>query len=112
MIEEVTKQWGKYQTLMENKKDLAWKVKILEVMPEKSLSMQRHKKRSEIWLVLEGKGEVFVDASSIPLKKGVVFVLNRKEWHQLKNTSKTKKLRVLEVQFGEVCEEDDIERRL
>lgn len=46
------RSWGYYRVLHENDKEV--KLKELTVDPGKSLSLQRHFKRSEIWFVSEG----------------------------------------------------------
>jgi mannose-6-phosphate isomerase-like protein (cupin superfamily) len=47
--------WGTYQVLLE---DDNCKVKKIVVQPGQKLSLQSHEKRSELWKVIDGNGEV------------------------------------------------------
>ena len=58
-MEKVIKpKWGWYKVLSK-KRTKDHKVKYLHIEPNKSLSNQRHFKRSEHWFVLEG--ELYLD---------------------------------------------------
>lgn len=105
--------WGYYRVLH----DVAGcKVKELTIDPGKKLSLQRHFKRNEYWLVSEGRCDVI---SEMPngYRMPAVF-LNRHdnrytpvgEWHQLCNPY-DEPCRIVEIQYGEICEESDIERK-
>jgi cytidyltransferase-like protein len=100
------RQWGYYRVLHEVP---GCKVKELTVMPGKSLSMQRHFKRNEYWLVAEGEAtyENKRTKISIPLHDNIGIPVGC--WHQLSNTT-DKPLRIVEIQYGENCVEEDIER--
>lgn len=105
--------WGYYRVLHEVP---GIKVKELTVNPGCSLSMQRHNLRSEFWIVSEGQAVVnratpldFELAPAILSKHDQLHVI-KQEWHQLTNPS-DKPLRVVEIQYGENCIEEDIERR-
>jgi len=105
--------WGYYRILHEVP---GMKVKELTVNPGQSLSMQRHSHRSEYWIVSEGKAAVDRAMASGYFLPGVD--LNRhdsldifvNEWHQLKNPTEHP-LRIVEIQYGEKCDEEDIERK-
>ena len=80
------------------------------------MSFQRHFKRNEIWLISEGSCTVSYsdDISTkiikkIELKKFDHYLVPVKHWHQISNTS-NERLHIIEIQYGEVCHEDDIER--
>jgi cytidyltransferase-like protein len=105
--------WGYYRVLHQVP---GMKVKELTVDPGKSLSMQRHWFRSEYWIVQEGTAVVNSQTSNgyaLPPK-----TLNKYnehhvpilEWHQLTNPLSVP-LRIVEIQYGEKCVEEDIERR-
>lgn len=104
--------WGEFYNLF---KDDAVKVKELIVQPGKGMSLQRHFKRNEIWLVSEGKCLVNFSKKSpkntkqIELKKFDQLNVSKNEWHQITNPYK-KVCKIIEIQFGEKTEEDDIER--
>jgi cytidyltransferase-like protein len=105
--------WGYYRVLHEVP---GMKVKELTVDPGKSLSMQRHKLRSEYWIVSEGKcvvNSTMPNGYSLPAKeitKHQEFNIPVTEWHQLTNPF-DKPCKIVEIQYGEQCIEEDIERK-
>jgi D-beta-D-heptose 7-phosphate kinase/D-beta-D-heptose 1-phosphate adenosyltransferase len=106
--------WGYYRVLHQDGAEI--KVKELTVNPGCSLSMQRHQHRHEHWFVTEGIATInTLDADDNTVMKNFVMknmqtYINRNEWHQLVNKSHTP-LKVIEIQFGEQCTEEDIERK-
>jgi cytidyltransferase-like protein len=108
------RQWGYYRVLHEDGPHV--KLKELTVDPGKSLSMQRHQHRAEHWFVTDGSAIVnTLDADgNIVMRnfvmKNMQIYINRNEWHQLVNNT-TNPLKVIEIQFGEQCVEEDIERK-
>jgi cytidyltransferase-like protein len=104
--------WGYYRILHEVP---GVKVKELTVEPGKSLSMQRHQYRSEYWLVSEGSAIVNrwhedYDLPPVILNKHDEYCITTNEWHQLTNPNQ-EPVRVVEIQYGEQCIEEDIERK-
>lgn len=105
--------WGYYRVLHEVP---GMKVKELTVNPGQRLSMQRHSKRAEYWIVSEGRGEVFSELPggySMPvteLAKHENYTVPVKEWHQLSNPYDFP-LKIVEIQYGKSCNEEDIERK-
>lgn len=101
------RQWGYYRVLHEVP---GCKVKELTVNPGKKLSMQRHKQRAEYWLVSEGKAVVYNrDPSATVLPTHDSLYIPTNAWHQLTNPTDMP-LRIVEIQYGENCIEEDIER--
>ncbi len=104
--------WGYYRVLHEAP---GIKVKELTVDPGAALSMQRHSGRSEFWLVSEGEATVHgLNAATDGELRGNYtrhqhLSIEANEWHQLINEQPSP-LRVIEIQYGERCEEEDIER--
>lgn len=105
--------WGYYRVLHEVP---GMKVKELTVNPGCSLSMQRHNHRSEYWIVSEGSAVV---NSNMPggyylpariLAKHDKYHVPISGWHQLTNPF-TEPCKVVEIQYGEQCIEEDIERK-
>lgn len=98
--------WGSFTILDSGS---GFKVKSIDVKPGESLSLQFHNKRSEHWVVVEGKAKI--------VKGRKTHILNTNESiyfpvtciHRLSNPSK-KPLRIIEVQLGQYLEEDDIVR--
>jgi cytidyltransferase-like protein len=105
--------WGYYRVLHEVP---GTKVKELTVMPNQSLSMQRHHDRAEHWHVAQGTATVYTinrKSDQELLGEFTQFQhihINRGEWHQLCNET-DQPLRVVEIQYGVNCVEEDIERR-
>ena len=106
--------WGYYRVLHEDGQQV--KVKELTVNPGQRLSMQRHKDRAEHWFVSQGTATV----NTINTKSDVELLgefnqfqhihIGRTEWHQLCNLT-DQPLKVVEIQYGANCVEEDIERR-
>lgn len=100
--------WGYYRVLHNVGQQV--KVKELTVDPGQSLSMQRHQHRSEYWFVAEGLAGVKRDHGETKIKEFASEVISINEWHQLYNPTNDP-LKIIEIQFGKNCTEDDIERR-
>jgi cytidyltransferase-like protein len=107
------RQWGYYRVLHEVP---GMKVKELTVDPGKSLSMQKHNLRSEYWIVSEGQAAVNratplnFELAPAMLDKHDQLHITKQEWHQLTNPYDYP-LKIVEIQYGEQCIEEDIERR-
>jgi cytidyltransferase-like protein len=107
------RQWGYYRVLHEVP---GMKVKELTVNPGKSLSMQRHKLRAEYWIVSEGIAVVNSHTAGgyhLPaktLKKHEEYKVPVADWHQLTNPFDIP-VKIVEIQYGEQCIEEDIERK-
>jgi cytidyltransferase-like protein len=105
--------WGYYRVLHEVP---GCKVKELTVDPGKSLSMQRHHKRAEYWLVSEGRcivNAALANGYALPsreLSMHQEYKVPVSEWHQLTNPYDVP-CRIVEIQYGENCIEGDIERK-
>lgn len=109
------RQWGYYRVLHENGRSV--KLKELTVAPGSSLSMQRHRDRAEHWFVAEGTATVYtVNTRTTDVEHYGTFRqyshvhISREEWHQLANET-DQDLKIIEIQYGESCIEEDIERR-
>ena len=104
------RDWGFYKVLH----DLpGCKVKELVIEPGKSLSMQRHFQRAEHWYVLKGKCQVEIiteDGFRIDtIEQNHSYVIGQNVWHRGFNHF-LEPCHILEVQHGETCVENDIER--
>ncbi len=108
------RSWGYYRVIHEY--DNHTKVKELTVPPGKKLSMQKHKERSEHWFVAEGTATVYTLDSSTDIDTLGVYTQHKSlhipvgTWHQLANEHDTD-LKLVEIQYGKNCIEEDIERR-
>jgi cytidyltransferase-like protein len=104
--------WGRYTVL---NKGNGWQVKQLEFDSGKSLSNQRHFKRSEHWHVVEGIIQMTLEkpdgAVSIVVKgPGESIDIPKLTWHKATNIGNAT-ARVIEVWMGTELTENDIERR-
>lgn len=101
---KITKtRWGNFDVLSEGKD---YKIKTLYIKPGKSLSDQRHFKRSEHWFILEGELSINGDL----YHKNDFINISVENWHLAANIT-SKPCLVCEIQYGDECVEDDIERR-
>lgn len=113
-MEHEKRQWGHYIVLDDNPDD-GTKTKKLIVYPGKKLSLQRHHFRSELWLVEKGHATVFTrNSDGETIKRGEykphdILHIDVHEWHQLANFTSSDVV-IIEIQYGEDCREDDIER--
>lgn len=104
--------WGAFYNLFEEDQV---KVKELIVAPGKGMSFQKHFKRSEIWMV--SKGSCIVNYSkdnpnnkkNTQLNKFDHYLVPVGEWHQITNPF-NEPCHLIEIQYGEACIEEDIER--
>ena len=112
---KTTRAWGYYRVLHEV--GTQTKLKELTVSPKTCLSMQRHDQRAEFWFVAEGEATVYTldDRTTDQEVKCRLTLhentfINVNEWHQLCNET-DRPLKLIEIQYGDNCVEEDIERR-
>lgn len=98
--------WGYYVVLSDLDDH---KVKRIIVYPGKRLSLQSHKRRSEHWMVVSGKGVVTLDADQLELGPGQSVDIPVGTKHRMTNKGDAPVVFV-EVQTGDYFGEDDIER--
>ena len=103
---KVLRPWGSYTVLREGP---GFKVKSIEVLPGKRLSLQRHLHRSEHWVVLEGTAKVTSGKEVLFLTENQSTYLPKTALHRLENPGKSP-CKIIEVQLGQYLGEDDIER--
>ena len=105
--------WGWYRVL-DDQPEKGYKVKELVIAPGKHLSDQRHEYRAENWYVLDNEVTIKLDdgrtQNGIRLDEHHSLVIGKGVWHKAMNDT-DKHSHILEVQFGEKCVEEDIERR-
>ena len=121
------RQWGYYRvlhdyaysTVKKSKKVLYRKhikVKELTIDPNSSISFQRHMHRNELWFVVEGNPTVYL-SDEPDLKEAIqarysihetIFVTKEK-YHRIANQT-VNPVKIVEIQYGSSCDEDDIER--
>ena len=103
---KIYRPWGNYLSVQEGNN---WKVKIIEVNPGESLSLQLHSYRTEHWIVVDGIATIEIDKKKLILKKNESCFVPCGAKHRLSN-SELKTLTIIEVQSGSYLGEDDIMR--
>jgi len=98
--------WGTYQTLALGKN---YQVKIITVKPQGQLSLQKHSKRAEHWVVIKGTPTITID------DEVKVYHVNDSAYIPIGATHRMENLinedaAIIEVQIGEYLREDDIVR--
>jgi cytidyltransferase-like protein len=112
--QKTERQWG-YWRVLDHKPEQGYKVKELVIYPGKSLSDQKHFKRSEQWIILEGSVDMITEwngnTTVVQLKPHrIPYEIGKEVWHKPSNPG-IENAHILEIQWGSECIEDDIERR-
>ncbi len=102
----VWRPWGYYETVDEG---TGYAVKRLMVKPGAALSLQRHARRAEHWVVVSGCARVVHGEESRTLAANESIYIPPGVVHRLENPGR-EPLYVIEVQTGDYLGEDDIER--
>lgn len=97
---EVSKPWGKYIVLEKDKNH--W-IKKLFVKEGERISLQSHKHRLEIWVVLSGKIKATKGNSTKEMSEGDFIKIDKKEKHRIEGINDAW---VLEAALGKVKEND------
>jgi cytidyltransferase-like protein len=106
--------WGYYRVIHEDGTQV--KVKELTIESGQCLSMQKHEHRAEHWFIAEGTAEVYTVNQSTDhelvgvFRKHQSLHINKLQWHQLCNPNEMP-LKIIEIQYGDNCTEEDIERK-
>ena len=106
MIDFDNRPWGRWEEYIF---EPTYRVKRIIVFPGKRLSLQRHKLREEVWVIVEGSGLMTRGDETFPIKKGDVLNIPKYTVHRIENNTESDPLVFIETQMG-VCPEDDIER--
>jgi mannose-1-phosphate guanylyltransferase/mannose-6-phosphate isomerase len=102
----VLRPWGSATTLLENS---VYRVRLLEIEPGRYISSQRHRHRSEHWVIVRGAADVVRGPETHLLTENESIHIPRTVTHRLSNSGKIS-LQVLEIQQGEYLGFDDVER--
>lgn len=98
------KPWGKFYDFAESKGK--WHLKALVIKKGHRLSLQQHAKRSEFWIVAEGKVKIQKDGKWRALTPQKTIFIKKRELHRIEALTNAV---VIELSFGE-HKEDDIKR--
>ncbi|MFQ5597960.1 MAG: mannose-1-phosphate guanylyltransferase/mannose-6-phosphate isomerase [Nitrospiria bacterium] len=102
----VIRAWGRFTVLEEAK---GFKIKRIVVNPRSKLSLQRHRKRSEHWVVVSGTARVTCGESVYTIQANQSTFVPMGVKHRLENPTDVP-LQLIEVQSGTYLGEDDIIR--
>jgi mannose-1-phosphate guanylyltransferase/mannose-6-phosphate isomerase len=102
----IKKPWGSYTVLDTGP---AYLLKRIEVLPGETLSLQSHQHRSEHWIIVSGIADIARDEERFQLKTNESITIPNNTKHRLGNSS-SDLLIIIEIQFGNILEENDITR--
>ena len=103
-IGRVTRPWGSFRQFAHNREVT---VSLMSVNPGQRLSLQSHKGRAELWIVLDAGAIVQVDDDVLHPEPGEEIWIPAGARHRLSSGGPS--VRVLEVAFGD-WEQEDITR--
>ena len=98
--------WGKYINLYNGKGFL---VKELVINSKSSISLQKHKHRSEYWTVTSGKPKITINKRKFFKKVNETVFIPQGAKHRIENLFK-EPVKIMEVQTGAILKETDIVR--
>ena len=98
--------WGRYVNLFKGKNFL---VKELTVNSKSSISLQRHRHRSEHWMITQGKPKITINKNKFFKKENETVFIPTGAIHRIENYYK-KPVKIIEVQTGSILKESDIIR--
>ncbi len=98
--------WGIWDVLAIGR---GYVVKRLVIRPGQRISLQYHRRRSENWIIADGKARVQVGDSVSIMQAGASVHVPRRAVHRLSNAGRTP-LMIIEVQRGTLLDEKDIVR--
>lgn len=105
LIEEI-RPWGGFVVLDDQP---TYKVKRMWVNPGHRLSYQKHRLRSEHWMIVKGEAKVTLDRKEIYLKEGEYIDIPISSAHRIENIG-SDLLTFIEIQRGDSFSEDDVIR--
>ena len=106
MHKKIYRPWGNYTTIVEGNR---WLVKLIEVKPNASLSLQMHHHRAEHWVVVNGTALIEKNGEKQLLSENESTYIPLGCKHRLSNPGRMK-LELIEVQSGTYLDEEDIIR--
>lgn len=102
------KRWGNYEVLNTFEgTDNQIKIKKLTLFPNKNISYQYHNHRNEDLIILDGNGEIIIDGKIKKFNRGDKITVKIGAKHSIRANTL---LEIVEVQYGYLCEEEDIVR--
>ena len=107
MYEE--RRWGEYKVIdiMEFPDGNKALTKRLHVKAGKCISYQIHCHRDEVWTFIDGEGQLVLNGIEMPIRRGDTIIIKKGMKHTVRATTD---LIFIEVQYGDILSEEDIER--
>jgi mannose-6-phosphate isomerase-like protein (cupin superfamily) len=100
----IRKPWGQFRDFAESRGK--WHLKTLHIKKGHRLSLQKHAKRNEFWIVVEGKVRIQKGNKKSVLTPQKSIFIKKRELHRIEALTNVV---IIEVSFGE-HKEDDIKR--
>ncbi len=104
--EKVIRPWGYYHLLVKTNEYL---IKQIVILPKKSISLQKHKHRSEHCIVLNGEADIVIENKIMLLNESESAFVPANKKHKITNNL-SQPLIILETQLGKILSEEDIIR--
>ncbi len=101
----ITRPWGHYREYARNEACTVW---MVEMQPGESGSLQSHEHFDEVWVLLSEGGIVQVGDRVFQPRAYEEICIPRGAKHRLSNEHGTGPLRMFEVAYGEVRDEDKV----
>lgn len=98
--------WGCFTTL---EKGSMYLIRRITIQPNQSLGMQIHHKRTEHWVVVEGRAKVTLENQTHLIEKNESIYIPKSMKHKLENSG-TEPAEIIEIQVGEHLDDEDIIR--
>lgn len=105
-LESASPPWGKWEVILDRP---GYKVKRITVNPGHKLSYQKHAKRQEHWVAVQGEGLVILEGQEFIIKPGEAIDIPAEMSHRAAN-QRNEPFIFIEVQLGSYLGEDDIVR--
>lgn len=105
MLDSDDRPWGGWEEYLN---ESGYRVKRIIVKPGQRLSLQKHRQRSEHWVIAHGSGQFTLDQAVRSIETGDALFIPVGGVHRVQNTG-ADDLIIIETQLG-VCLEDDIIR--
>lgn len=105
-LEYDERPWGNYTVIDEGP---GYKVKRIEVNPGKRMSYQKHARRDEHWIVVQGVAHVTLEGDDVTVNLGEAIDIPVGAAHRIENPG-PELLIIIEIQRGDYLGEDDITR--
>ena len=104
--QKIYRPWGNYTGVIKGNR---WQVKLIEVKPGASLSLQMHHHRAEHWVVVKGTALIERDGEKSLLGENQSTYIPLGCKHRLSNPGRVP-VELIEIQSGNYLDEDDIVR--